>query len=311
MPHEQPIRRVAIIGPGAIGLVLAVRLALAPDKPSVTLIEHRPDRAARLSAKPLKLLSAGGDLQAPVPVRLAPDAPPDLVLLAVKAYAAADAARAAAPWIGTAPLVAMQNGLGAAAEVAAVLPRTTVITATSYQAATLVAEGEVRHVANLVTYLGYEGRPPDEAVRLAADVLTAASIPAEAAEDMRGLVWGKLIINAAINPVAALAGEPNGRIVERPTLRALARAIAEEGEAVAQAEGIKLPYTSAVEAVLETARETSANRCSMLQDLDAGRPTEIDYLNGAIVGVAEKHGLSVPANRAIASLIRQVSHKKS
>ena len=136
-----------------------------------------------------------------------------------------------------------------AGEVAEALPGTIVITAVSYQAATLVAEGEVRHVANLVTYLGYEGRPPDEAVRRAADVLNAANIPAKVAADMAPLVWGKLILNAAINPVAALAGEPNGRLVERPALRALAQAIAEEGEAVARAEGI-IPQYPAVAAGL-------------------------------------------------------------
>lgn len=305
MPNTPSIRRVAIIGPGAIGCMLAVRLAGV----TVTLIDHRPDRAARLSARPLRLESADGDLRVRVPVRQSPDSPPDLVLLAVKAYAAAEAARAAARWIGDAPLVAFQNGLGAAAEVAAALPGTTVITAVSYQAATLVDEGWVRHVANLATYLGYEGRPADDAVRGAVEIMNSSHIPAEAADDIRPVVWGKLVINAAINPVAALAGEPNGSVAERRSLRALAQAIAEEGEAVARAEGITLPYASAVEAVLETSRRTAANRCSMLQDLDAGRRTEIDYLNGALVRAAERRGLSLPANRAITALIRQVTMK--
>jgi 2-dehydropantoate 2-reductase len=303
----QPFRHVAIVGPGAIGCCLAVRLALAPGGPKVTLIDHRADRAARLSARPIRIHEPGGDAQARIPVRTAPDAPVGLVLLATKAYAARAAAGAAAAWVGAAPVVCLQNGLGVAQEVAAALPRTAVITAVSYQAATLVAEGEVHHAANLMTHFGYEGRGPDAAVRAAADLFERAGLPAAVEADMTPCVWGKLIINAAINPVAALAGATNGEVALRPTLRALAAAIAQEGEAAARAAGAAIPYSSAAEAALETARQTAGNRCSMLQDLEAGRPTEIDYLNGAIVRAAQAHGAAAPANRAIAALIRQVS----
>jgi 2-dehydropantoate 2-reductase len=307
MPNTQPFRHIVILGPGAIGSVLAVRLARAADGRRVTLIDHRADRAARLTARPLRLHTPTGDIEAAVPVRLIPETPPDLVVVATKAYATAAAVRAAADWIGRAPVVAIQNGLGVAREVAEAAPVATVVTGVSYQAANVAAEGEVNHVANLVTHLGYEGRPPDDLVRRVAELLVHAGLPAEAAADMTPLVWGKLLLNAAINPVAALAGEPNGGVAERATLRALALAIAEEGEAVARAEEITLPYLSAATAVLETARRSAGNRCSMLQDLEAGRPTEIDYLNGAIVLAAETRGLAVPANRAIAALIRQVS----
>lgn len=307
-PIDSPrFRHVAVIGPGAVGCTLAVRLALSRSALQVTLIDYRPDRAARLSARPIRLRASGADLEARIPVRLAPPEPPDLVILATKATAAAAAARSAAAWIGKAPLVAMQNGLGVAREVAEAIPGSVVITAVSYQAANVVAEGEVAHVANLVTYLGYEARPPDATVRAVAAMFAAAGLPAEAAADMTPLVWGKLIINAGINSVAALAGVRNGQVASRPTLRALAAAIVGEGEAVARAEGIALPYPSAAEAVLEAARQSAENRCSMLQDLEAGRTTEIDYLNGAIVRLAEPHGISAPANRAATALIKQIA----
>jgi 2-dehydropantoate 2-reductase len=303
------MNHVAIIGPGAIGCTLAVRLALSRSAPQVTLIDYRPDRAARLSARPIHLHAPGGDVEARVPVGLAPHEPPDLVILATKATAAAAAARSAAAWIGKAPLVAMQNGLGVAREVAEALPGSMVITAVSYQAANVVAEGEINHIANLVTYLGYEGRPPDATVRAVADLLARADLPAEARADMTSMVWAKLLINAGINPVAALAGVRNGQVAARPTLRALAVAMAEEGEAVARAEGVALPYPSAAEAVVEAARQSAENRSSMLQDLEAGRTTEIDYINGAIVRLAERHGIPVPANRAATALIKQVTPK--
>jgi 2-dehydropantoate 2-reductase len=306
LPNLRP-SHVVIIGPGAIGACLAMRLATAADGPRVTLIDHRPDRAARLSGRPIVVHTPDGDLEKIIPVLTAPDAPPDLVILAVKAHAAPAAAAAAAGWIGQAPVVAMQNGLGAAAEAAQALPAAQVITAVSYQAANRVGEGEFIHVANLETLLGYEGRPPDAAASAVAAMFNAAGLPARVEADMTPAVWGKLLINAALNPVAALAGVVNGEVALRRTLRAMAQAIAEEGEATARAAGVALPSASAAEATMEGARRTAANRCSMLQDIEAGRMTEIEYLNAAIVRTAEAHGVAVPTNRAITALVRQVS----
>jgi len=310
MKTPLPTGHVAIIGPGAIGSCLAVRLALAEGGPHVTLIDYRADRADRLSARPIRIHTPDGDLESRIPVRLRPETPPDLVILATKAHAARAAAASAASWIGRAPLLAIQNGLGVAEEVARVLPETTVITAVSYQAATLLAEGDVRHVANLPTHLGYEGRPPDAAARAAAravaDLLNRAGLPAAVEPDMTPIVWTKLLINAALNPTAALAGVTNGQVALRPTLRAMAQAIAEEGAAVARAAGVRLPYDDLLEAVFRTARQSADNRCSMLQDLDAGKPTEIDYLNGALVRIAEAHGAAVPVNRAVTALVKAV-----
>ena len=304
-PHG--FRHVAVVGPGAVGLCLAVRLARAASGPRVTLIDYRADRAARLSARPLRLHTAAGDLEAAIPAGLAPEAPPDLVILATKAHQTRAAAEAAAAWIGEAPLVTLQNGLGAVAEAARALPRTRVVTGVSYQAAHLVAEGEANHVANLAIHLGYEGRAADETVDAVAGLLRDAGFPARAEADMTPIVWGKLLVNAAINPVAALAGVVNGHVADRPALRALAEALAGEGEETARAEGVALPYPSAAAAAIATARETADNRCSMLQDLEARRPTEIEYLNGAIVRAAEARGLATPANRAAGALVRQVS----
>jgi len=298
---------VAVIGPGAIGCVFAVRLALAGGGPRVTLVDHCAGRAERLSARPLVLHTPEGDLSARLPVRTALDEPPDLVILATKAYAARSAARTVAAWMGRAPILTIQNGLGARDEVAEAAPASTVITGVIYQAANVVGEGEVHHVANQQTLIGYPGRPPDDLARAVAALLDAAGLPAGTEADMTPVVWGKLLINAALNPVAALAGVRNGEVASRPALWALAEAIAEEGAAAARAEGVRLPYTSAVEATLETARATAENRCSMLQDLEAGRRTEIDYLNGAIVRTAEAHGIAAPANRAATMLVRQVS----
>ncbi len=307
MTDRSPFRHVAVVGPGAIGLVYAVRLAGADGGPRVTLIDHRPDRAARLGDRPLVLHGPGGRVEASVDVRTAPEEPPDLVLLATKAYDAAEAAGAAVEWAPGAPILTLQNGLGVAEEVRAAAPGAAVLVGVTYQAANVRAEGEVNHVASRPTHLGYEGRPPDEVARRVADCLSRAGLPARAEEDMRPIVWGKLLVNAGINPVAALAGVANGEVARRPSLRALASAVAHEGQAVAHAEGVALPYPDAVEATLDASRASAENRCSMLQDIEAGRRTEIDYLNSALVRAAEARGVETPANRAATALVRQVA----
>jgi len=302
-------RHVAVIGPGAVGLCVAIRLAQPDDGPQVTLIDRDADRARRLGGRALWLRSAGGDLRARLPVALAPASgtPPDLVILATKAHQAAEAARSAADWIGDAVLLTLQNGLGVARDVAEVLPATPLVVGVTYQAANLVAEGEVHHAANIVTHLGREGGGPGPAAEAVADLLQRSGLPARVEPDMTPLVWRKVVVNAAINPVAALAGVRNGEVADRPTLAALARRLAEEGAAVARAEGVRLGEEDPAEAALATARATADNRCSMLQDLAAGRRTEIEYLNGAIAARAETHGVAVPANRAVAALVRLLS----
>jgi len=300
-------QHVAVIGPGAVGLCLAVRLAQQPDGPAITLIDRDADRARRLSGRAIQLLSDTGDLQARLPVVLAPKTPPDLVFLATKAHQAQAAARTARAWMGAAPLVTLQNGLGVPADVAAVLPDTCIVVGVTYQAANVVAEGVVHHAANIMTHLGYEGSAPDATVDAVAAVLRGAGVPSRVERDMTSVIWQKLLVNAAINPVAALAGVRNGEVADRPALAALAARLAEEAEVVALAAGVTLPAGRAAEVALATARATAQNRCSMLQDLEAGRTTEVDYLNGAIVRVARDHGMTAEANRAVAMLVRVAS----
>ena len=304
---SRTFQHVAVIGPGAIGLCVAIRLAQRTDGPHVTLIDRDADRALRLGGRDLWLRSDAGDLKARLPVALAPATPTDLVILATKAHQAAAAARAAAAWIGQAPLVTLQNGLGAAGEMAQVLPDTHILVGVTYQAANRVAEGEVYHAANVSTHVGYEGRAPDALAEAVVRLFRRAGLPARLEPDMTPVVWWKLVVNAAINPVAALAGVRNGAVAERPTLAALARRLADEGQAVARAVGVRLPEGSAAESALETARATAENRCSMLQDLEAGRATEIDYLNGALVALANAHDVPAPANRAVTALVRLLS----
>jgi 2-dehydropantoate 2-reductase len=130
-------------------------------------------------------------------------------------------------------------------------------------------------------------------------------MPTTAVEDARGPQWRKLIFNAASNAIGALTGLTHGRIAEVPETRALAEAVMAEGKTVADAQGIVLD-SDPVELFHYAARKDVAynHKPSMLQDVEAGRQTEIDFLNGAIVAYGERHGVDAPLNRALTALVK-------
>jgi 2-dehydropantoate 2-reductase len=129
-------------------------------------------------------------------------------------------------------------------------------------------------------------------------------MPTTALADARGPQWRKVIFNAATNPIGALSGLTHGRVCERPDLRRLVSALVDEGKAVAAAQGIELD-ADPEELIDYAARKEVAydHKASMLQDVEARRPTEVDYLNGGIVRFGREHGVETPLNRAVAALI--------
>jgi 2-dehydropantoate 2-reductase len=130
-------------------------------------------------------------------------------------------------------------------------------------------------------------------------------MPTRAVADARGPQWRKVIFNAATNPIGALTGLTHGRVCERPDLRALVTGLVDEGKAVAAAQRIELD-ADPEELIDHAAKPEVAydHKASMLQDVEARRPTEIDYLNGGIVGFGEEHGVPTPLNRAIWALVK-------
>jgi 2-dehydropantoate 2-reductase len=152
----------------------------------------------------------------------------------------------------------------------------------------------------------FEPRPaPSEEVERLADACTRAGLPTRAVRDARGPQWRKVIFNAATNPVGALTGLTHGRVCENVALRRLVSGLVDEGKAVAAAQGIELD-ADPEELIDHAAKPEVAydHKASMLQDVEARRPTEIDYLNGGIVRFGEEREVPTPLNRAIWALVR-------
>jgi len=139
--------------------------------------------------------------------------------------------------------------------------------------------------------------PIEEALRL-------AGFNVRVVDDAQSLIWGKLVINAAINPLTALLRVKNGELLERPSAREMMQALATETAEVAHAEKIQLPFDDPVKAAEDVARKTSANTSSMLQDVLRGAPTEINAICGAVVKAGQKHGIETPVNQVCWQLVK-------
>jgi 2-dehydropantoate 2-reductase len=199
----------------------------------------------------------------------------------------------------------VQNGVGNEEVVAAHVPR--VIRGTTFPAGKLLEPGHVQwDVKGDTTFGPFEPQPAaaDEIARLA-DACTRAGMPTTAVADARPAQWRKVIFNASTNPVGALTGLTHGRVVERPDLRALVSALVNEGKAVAAAQGIVLDADP--EALIDHAAKPEVaygHKASMLQDVEARRATEVDFLNGGIARFGREHGVPTPLNDSITALIK-------
>lgn len=195
--------------------------------------------------------------------------------------------------------VTLQNGLGNRETLEGALGPNRVALGITTTGATLLAPGLVRAGGEGV--ISIEQHPALGALE---EALKSASFNVQVVEDARALAWGKLVINAAINPLTALLRIPNGELLKRPSARTMMQALALEAARVAQAEGVSLPFADPVAAAQEVARKTAANHSSMLQDVERRAPTEIDAICGVVVQTGRKHGIETPANLACWRLVK-------
>ncbi|AXG06840.1 2-dehydropantoate 2-reductase [Haloplanus rubicundus] len=289
---------VLVFGAGSLGSLLGGLLARAHD---VTLVGRDPHVAA-VRADGLRITGVETLDTRPAATTDATGASADLALVTVKAYDTGTAARALAT--GDYGVVcSLQNGMGNE-DVLADAVDAPVLAGTVTYGAGLVDPGHVEWRGRGTITLG-AWRPADDAAtaeRIAA-AFRAADLDAEAVGDVRRRLWEKLAVNAAINPVTALARVENGALTEEP-LAGLARSAAVETAGVARADGVALADETAAEAAATVAGETARNRSSMFQDVSRGRRTEIDAINGYVADRAAVTDRAAPVNRALAALIR-------
>jgi 2-dehydropantoate 2-reductase len=302
--------RICIVGCGAVGSLFAANLAQLDDV-EVWAYDASREHVDAINAQGLRLSGAGevvGRPQATTEAAALPSC--DFGIVATKAMHTDAAISATAHAFENGCVATVQNGLGN--EEALARHIACVIRGTTFPAGKIVEPGHVQWDVKGDTTLGPYGETPLAEVMRLAEACTRAGMPTIAVDDARGPQWRKVIFNASSNPIGALTGLTHGRVCERPDLRALVSGLVTEGKAVAAAQEIVLDADP--EALIDHAAKPEVaydHKASMLQDVEARRLTEIDYLNGGIVRFGRQHGVPTPLNEAIWALVKGVEQSWS
>jgi 2-dehydropantoate 2-reductase len=297
--------KVCVVGCGAVGSLFAAHLARLDD---VEVWAYDLDRAhvAAINAEGLRLTGAGDVVGRPRATTDAAELPTcDFGIVATKSMHTESAIAATAHALADGAVATVQNGVGNEETIARYVSR--VIRGTTFPAGKILEPGVVQWDVKGDTTLGpFEPSPaPLEEIERIADACTRGGMPTSAIPDARPAQWRKFVFNAGTNPVGALTGLTHGRVCERPRLRALVTALVDEGKAVAAAQGIVLD-ADPEELIDHAAKREVAydHKASMLQDVEARRATEIDYLNGGIARFGRELGIPTPMNDAVTALVK-------
>jgi len=295
---------LAIFGTGAMACLFASRLTAAGVQ--LMMVGTWTEGINALHEAGILVVEVSGEERG-YPVRVTTD-PSDCAgvehaLVLVKSWQTERVARQLAACLSPIGLaLTLQNGDGNYEVLARQLGEPRVALGTTTAGATLIGPGKVRPGGEGVVSLGIHAR-----LQPLAAMLVQAGFIVETVPDIQSLQWGKLVINASINPLTALLRIPNGELLNREPARSLMASLAREAAAVAVARGIRLPYDDPVSAAEAVARRTSANFSSMFQDVLRGAPTEIDAICGAVVRAAEQKGIAVPVNHTLWLLVKSIA----
>ncbi len=294
---------ILLVGTGALATLFATRLSEAGH--SVSMLGTWKKGLAELQQHGARIVDANGNERA-YPV-YATDDPREVrgakvALVLVKSWQTERAARQLKESLASDGLaVTLQNGIGNKETLMRDLGTARVSLGITTTGATLLGPGLVRAGGDGVISL-----EQNQALGPLEAALRSSNFNLQIVDNAQSLIWGKLVINAAINPLTALLQVSNGELLSRPNVRKMMGALARETAEVAAAEHVHLPFSNPVSAVEDVARKTASNHSSMFQDVRRGAPTEIDAICGAVTRRAAAHGISVPYNRACWQLVRGV-----
>jgi 2-dehydropantoate 2-reductase len=297
--------RIAVVGAGAMGSIFGSRFAQGGHE--TVLVDVAADLVEKINDDGVTIVRGEEEQTTSLPAISRPEAdePVDLVVFCVKCYHTDSAAELVRPLVGPNTVVAsLQNGWGNGEVLASAFPPEQVVVGVTYNSGTVLGLGRVAHPGVGPTTMGpYAGDSTAHAERLAT-ALADGGLEAHVATPIRPEIWKKLILNAATLPTAALTGMHAGALTADPGMNALVSDTAREAVAVARALGYDIDEQERVDYIHGLLERAGPTRGSMLQDFEAGRRTEIDVINGAVVRAADEHGVPVPLNRAFVRLVK-------
>ncbi|WP_305095467.1 ketopantoate reductase family protein [Croceibacterium aestuarii] len=288
--------RVAVLGAGAMGCLYGA--ALHRGGADIVLVDVNAEHIAAINARGLELERRSGTERLPIPA-VRPEeleGPLDLVLVFTKTFMTDTALAGIAHAIGPAThLLTLQNGLGNEARLAAHVDAARVLIGISSLPSDLVGPGRVRSHGEGGTklYSAFPSGDPAFAEQVAA-LLTQGELAASADPAIYEAVWSKAIFNATMNPLCALTLRTPGFLGAHEESLAMIRAAVDEGIAAAHANGVMVDGQAIHDLTRVSITDHADHEASMLQDVKAGRRTEVDAINGAIVEAARGKGVATP-----------------
>jgi len=297
--------QTVIVGAGAMGGLFAYLLQRAGAV--VHLLERDAAVVDAVSAGGLRVEGISGAHVVPVPIGDECRLPghPDLIMVFVKAHDTASAAEAIKPLLGPRTVVAtLQHGVGNDRILGEALGCERIVAGTTSLGATLLGPGHILHTSWGDSTVAACEVGAQEAAETVAAFLSRHGMKTAVVDDAPSLIWGRVLINAAVGPISALARARNGKLLDAAPAKQLLHAAVDETAAVLTVAGIKLPYRNPRHEVEQTLHRTADNLSAMLQDLYRGRRSEVDFLNGAIIDLAEQVGMDAPINRTLMLLLK-------
>lgn len=308
MTQIQEWPRIAVVGAGAVGGYFGGMFARAG---APTVFVGRRHFADAVNSKGLVLDKSQGieRIRARATTEMSAVRDCSLILFCVKANDTQEAANQLAPFLRPdATVVCLQNGVDNADQVRAAA-NVVVLSAAVYVAVSMPEPGRVKHLARGDLIIG----PPSEKTTEVANLLIDAGIPCRISDNIEGELWAKLLCNCALNAISALGHAPYGEIAQNSDAKLLMQHIVDEVLAVGDGGGVVLPgirdRESGMAAAMEIATQMAGALSSTTQDLDRGRPTEIDSLNGYIARRGAKLGIPTPVNHALFTLVKLAEQK--
>jgi len=297
--------KITIIGPGALGTLLAMNLARAKNE--VWLVDNNPERAKKLSLDGLRLEGVSGSCKTKVNVTTDTKeiGSTEAIFICVKSQDTENALKGIKDLLGeNTHVVSLQNGLGNLQLINEYVDSDRVVGGTTSHGANLISNGYVRHMSKGETVIGQDSGKVLGGVREISTVLTKANFPTKITKDINSVIWSKLIIDVGMDALSAITKLKNGILVKNEYTREIMRRAVSEAVKVAKRKRIKLIYDDPIQKVEAVCKATADDLSSMLQDILKCRQTEIDFINGAIVRQAKSLNIKTPTNEMLTELVK-------
>ncbi len=299
--------KIVIVGPGAMGCLLAAFLSKA--KEDIWILDYNKERAAKITQGGISLTGISGEwsVKAKASSEIKDIGIADLIIICVKSYDTKTAIIHSKALAGeSTSVLTLQNGLGNIEIISEVIGADKVIGGVTNLGATLLDIGKTKHAGKGETIIGrLDGKITAE-MRSIREISNKVNLEMRISKDIKSLLWSKLIINAGINALTAITRLNNGKLTEFEGTRRIMREAVTEAVRIAKRKRIKLLYDDPLAKVEAVCEATAGNISSMLQDVLRKKRTEIDFINGVIVRFGQELSIPVPVNAMLVDLMKTI-----